>query len=74
MIMSKSSLDNLIELLVKECAKNPDLSLISEETVKEIVNSLEKEIFAEDNRKSSISSLDNILDRIVDQIYEEDKK
>ncbi len=72
--MSKSSLDNLIELLVKECAKNPDLSLISEETVKEIVNSLEKEIFAEDNRKSSISSLDKILDRIVDQIYEEDKK
>jgi predicted transcriptional regulator YheO len=72
--MSKSSLDNLIELLVNECAKNPDLSLISEETVKEIVNSLEKEIFAEDNRKSSISSLDKILDRIVDQIYEEGKK
>ncbi len=72
--MSKSSLENLTELLVKECASRESLHFVSEEIVEEIVISLEKEIFSEDNRKSSIASLDKILDRIVIQIYEEEKK
>ena len=72
--MSKSSLENLTELLVKECASRKSLHFVSEEIVEEIVISLEKEIFSEDNRKSSIASLDKILDRIVIQIYEEEKK
>tara|TARA_B100001769_G_C22040877_1_gene559394 strand:+ start:175 stop:393 length:219 start_codon:yes stop_codon:yes gene_type:complete len=72
--VSKSSLENLTELLVKECASRESLHFVSEEIVEEIVISLEKEIFSEDNRKSSIASLDKILDRIVIQIYEEEKK
>ena len=72
--MSQSSLKNLIELLVNECANKPQLSHLSQEVVTDIVLSLEDEIFSEDNRRSSISSLDTILDKIVDQLYLEEKK
>lgn len=74
MMQSNSSLENLIKLLVNECTKRPGLVHISEDVIRKIVHSLEKEIFSEDNRKSSISSLEKILDPIVDQIYQEDKK
>ena len=72
--MSKSSLENLIQLLVEECSRRPDLRHISEDVVTKIVNSLENEIFSEDNRKSSIASLDKILDPIIEQIYQEGKE
>ena len=74
MMMQTNSLENLITLLVNECTKRPGLVHISEDVIRKIVHSLEKEIFSEDNRKSSISSLEKILDPIVDLIYEEDKK
>lgn len=72
--MSKSSLEHLIQLLVEECNKRPQLSHVSEEIVAKMVYSLEGKIFSEDNRKSSKESLDKILDPIVDQIYQEEKK
>ena len=72
--MSKSSLEHLIQLLVEECGKRTQLSHVSEEIVAKIVYSLEGKIFSEDNRQSSKESLDQILDPIVDQIYQEEKK
>ena len=72
--MTKSSLDNLIALLVKECSRRPKLNHVSEDTVRDIVNTLEDEIFSEDNRKKSIESLEKIIDPIVERIYQEEKK
>jgi|APSaa5957512493_1039668.scaffolds.fasta_scaffold56834_2 hypothetical protein len=79
-MMSKSSLEHLVQLLIEECAKDirsmpayPELHHVSEDIVTKIVKTLEGEIFSEDNRKGSIASLDKILDPIVDQIYQEEK-
>ena len=72
--MTKSSLENLILLLVTECSQRPKLNHISEDIVKDIVNTLKDEIFSDDNRKNSIASLENIIDPIVEKIYLEEKK
>ena len=69
-----SSLDHLIGLLQEECSKRSELQILPKKTIIEIVNSLESQIFAEDDRKASIASLDKILDPIVDAIYQEGKQ
>ena len=69
-----SSLDHLIGLLQEECSKRSELQILPKKTIIEIVNSLESQIFAEDDRKASIASLDKILDPIVDAIYQEEKQ
>lgn len=69
-----SSLDHLIGLLEEECSKRLELQILPKKTIIEIVNSLESQIFAEDDRKASIASLDKILDPIVDVIYQEEKQ
>ncbi len=69
-----SSLEHLIDLLVEECSNRPELKSISKETITEIVNSLDSQIFSEDDRKTSIEALNKILDPIVEEIYQEEKK
>jgi len=71
--MIKSSLENLIALLVKECSQRPELNHVSEDTVRGIVNTLEGEIFSEDNMKKSTELLEKIIDPIVEKIYREEK-
>ena len=68
-----SSLEHLIDLLVKECSNRPELKALPKETITEIVNSLESQIFAEDDRKASIDALNKILEPIVEEIYQEEK-
>jgi len=68
-----SSLEHLIDLLVEECSNRPELKALPKETITEIVYSLDSQIFAEDDRKKSISALNNILNPIVETIYQEEK-
>ena len=68
-----SSLEHLIDLLIDECSNRPDLKSLPKETITEIVNSLESQIFAQDDRKASIDALNKILEPIVEEIYQEEK-
>ena len=68
-----SSLEHLIDLLVEECSNRTELKALPKETITEIVNSLESQIFAEDDRKASIDALNKILEPIVEEIYQEEK-
>ena len=68
-----SSLEHLIDLLVEECSNRAELKALPKETITEIVNSLESQIFAEDDRKASIDALNKILEPIVEKIYQEEK-
>ena len=69
-----SSLEQLVSLLNEACSKNPNLKAISTDVVEQIVQSLEKHVFSEDDRKASVKAMHNILDPIVEEIYDGEKK
>ena len=73
MASGESSLDNLTSLLVEACSSNEKLTQVTRDRIVEIVESLRKHTFSEDDRKSSVASMNKIIDRIVDDIYQGEK-
>lgn len=69
-----SSLEQLVSLLNEACSKNPNLKTISTDVVEQIVQSLEKHILDEDDRRASVEAMNKILDPIVEEIYDGEKK
>jgi len=72
MLKNKSSIDILTDSLLIEIQNDDVLkdAGVGPSMVKEIIKILENEQFSEDNRKSSKLSIDKILDKIVEELFD----
>ena len=67
-----SSISELSSALITECSNNPKLRDIPEENIQEIIDTLVRYQFSEDNRKNAKTNLKNALSRMIHILIQED--
>jgi len=66
----KSSIEELSEQLVIKCSNHTNLRGIPEEKIKDMIQTLVRFQFSEDNRRSAQANLNKTIDEIVDFLFE----
>ena len=67
-----SSISELSSALITECSNNPKLRDIPEENIQEIIDTLVRYQFSEDNRKNAKANLEKSLSEIIHMLIQED--
>ena len=68
---ANSSIDELTNQLIVACSNDPNLRDIPEEDIKQLIQTLVRYQFSEDNRRNAKANLHKTVNRIVDELMED---
>ena len=68
---TNSSIDELTAQLIVRCSNHPNLREIAEEDIRELIQTLVRFQFSEDNRRNAKANLQKTVNRIVDELMED---